>query len=157
MPRRPSSDPPRAVSAPRPGSAIILERASYGDEVAIDFPCVAALVERVRDAFCADDGSACPLPIDIEITPQQASRGLDALLSVSLSGTCPACGGRGEILQEGCSECAGRGSRWMPHHVTVSIPPRTADGDCLRFSLTSVAAPPTPVELRVAVRPRATS
>ena len=110
MLRRPSSGPPRAVTAPSPGSAILLERASYGDEVAIDFPSVAAMVDRIRDAFCAEDEAACLLPLDIEITPQQASLGSEVLLSVSLAGTCPACGGRGEILQEGCADCGGRGS-----------------------------------------------
>ena len=136
---------------------MILERASFADEVAIDFPSMAAMVCRIRETFSPDDATADPLPLDIEITPQQARRGLEAPLSVSLTGTCPACGGRGEILQEACSACEGCGSQCLPHHVTVNIPPRIADGACLRFSLTSVFAPPTPVELHVAIRVRPTS
>ena len=134
-----------------------VERASFGDEVAIDFPSMAAMVCRIRDTFSPGDTAVDPLPIDIEITPQQARSGLEAPLSVLLTGTCPDCGGRGESLQEACAACAGCGSQRLPHHVTVSIPPRVADGACLRFWLTSVFAPPTPVELYVAVRLRPTS
>jgi hypothetical protein len=121
------------------------------DEVAIDFPSVGAVVERMRDAFWGDN-DAGRLFAEVRLSARQAFDGATVPLDVPLRATCPMCGGRGETWTEACRPCGGSGESVVRHHVTVSVPARVADGASFRFSITAPQALPTRVEVRVAIR-----
>jgi molecular chaperone DnaJ len=129
------------------------ERASFGDEIAIDFPSVSALVDRVWHAFADQSERPRPLFAEIELTSTEARDGIRVPLAVPLRAICPRCGGRGEIWLEVCGRCAGLGECTVRHQVTVSLPPGMTGGERLAFTLRSARVPVTPVELRIAVRP----
>ena len=102
----------------------------FSDEIAIDFPSVGRVVERMRDAFLGER-------LDVDV-PVRA--------------TCPHCGGRGETWTEPCALCDGSGAASLCYPVRVSVPPGVADGARFRFRLTSPDSRPVRVELRIAVR-----
>ena len=47
---------------------------------------------------------------------------------------CDACGGSGDVVQEPCGECRGRGRRATRRHLTVDIPAGIADEQRIRLS-----------------------
>lgn len=122
------------------------------DEVAIDFPSVGAVVDRMREAFwgVAEDGG--PILTEVELSARQAFDGASVPLDVPLRATCSRCGGRGETWTEECRACEGSGESLVSHHVTVSVPARVADGASFRFSITAPHTLPTRIEIRVAIR-----
>lgn len=123
----------------------------FADEVAIDFPSLDGLVERMRDAFLGSD-SDDTLSAEVSVSAREASRGVVVPLNVPLRRCCDTCGGRGEMWPETCSHCLGSGTAFVPHRVQVTLPAGVADGARFSFSLTSRHAPPTRVDLRVAIR-----
>jgi hypothetical protein len=123
----------------------------FADEVAIDFPSLDGLVDRMRAAFLGRDGDEA-LSAEVSVSAREASRGVVVPLSVRLRSCCGACGGRGEMWSETCSTCLGSGTSFVPHDVQVTLPAGVADGARFSFSLTSRYAPPTRVDLRVAIR-----
>jgi molecular chaperone DnaJ len=129
------------------------ERASFGDEIAIDFPSVSALMDRVWSAFADQSERPRPLLAKILLTRGEAKDGVRVPLAVPLRATCPRCGGRGEIWLEVCGRCAGRGECTVRHRVTVSLPPGMTGGERLAFTLRSAWVSATPVELTIAVQP----
>src|SRR6185312_1459398 len=66
------------------------------DEVAIDFPSVASVLDRMRDSFFGGDRAAS-LPAEIVVSPPAAFWGVLVPLPVPLQRTCLRCGGRGEV------------------------------------------------------------
>src|SRR5581483_12016939 len=124
----------------------------FADEIAIDFPSVDPVVERMRDRFlgeCEDDGC---IRADLLLSSREASRGLVVPVEVPMRGTCPHCGGRGETWLERCDRCAGTGQLHLRRVVQVTIPPRVVEGSSVRFRVSSSDAPPVRVELRVAIK-----
>ena len=103
-----------------------------GDEIAIDFPSVGPLVERMRDAFFADDCVA-RWSAYIELTRGEARSGARVPLDVPHDATCEACGGRGESWAAGCRDCAGRGVTPGAHRVRLIVPPGTRHGARLTY------------------------
>jgi molecular chaperone DnaJ len=138
--RRP---PPAPVSSPREW---------FADEVAIDFPSVAAVVDRIRRAFMEADEAPRPVTAEILVSPREASEGVDVPLDVPMRGACRFCGGRGETWTEPCGVCGGSGEAPRRHRVRFSIPPGVTDGARFRFSLDAGTAPRTLVEVRIAIR-----
>lgn len=124
----------------------------FADEIAIDFPSVGRVVERIRDRFLGEQEDADVLCAEVSVTRFEAWKGHVVPLELPVRATCPQCGGRGETWTEPCRECAGTGVSLSSHAVQVSIPPRVADGAKLRFRLTSRDASPVRVEVRVAIR-----
>ena len=120
------------------------------DEVAIDFPSVASLLDRMRHSFFG--ASPVELSAEIELTPEEAFWGADIPLHVPLRRTCPECGGRGEVWEQGCVPCAGDGEVAAPHPLKVRVPAGVREGARFRFSLTPPGAVPTTVEVRISVR-----
>ncbi len=49
-----------------------------------------------------------------------------------LSRTCPTCSGRGEVIEEKCAKCVGRGAMEAAHSVNVSIPAGIDSGQRIR-------------------------
>ena len=124
----------------------------FADEIAIDFPSVGRVVERMRDAFLGQSVDADLLRADVSLSQREAFAGLVVSVNVPVRVTCPHCGGRGETWTEACTLCRGTGESKLHHPVRVTVPPRVADGARFRFRIKSPGAPPVRVELRVAIR-----
>ena len=121
------------------------------DEVAIDFPSVSSVLDRMRNSFFGER------PInsrsaEIILTPREAFYGTHVPLDVPLRRTCPRCGGRGEVWNEWCALCAGCGEVASAHELRVRIPSGVRDGARFRFSVTPPGAPMTIVDVRVSIR-----
>jgi hypothetical protein len=123
----------------------------FEDEIAIDFPSVGNVVDRMRDAFLGERGDEV-LRADVSLSQREALAGHVVSLKVPLRITCPNCGGRGETWTEACGLCRGTGESVFQQGIRVTVPPRVADGACVRFRLKSPDAASIRVELRVAIR-----
>lgn len=121
------------------------------DEVAIDFPSVASVLDRMRFAFFGDV-DLTPLRAEIVLTPQEAFHGVTIPIDVPLRRTCARCGGRGEIWSDWCAACGGLGEVPTAHAMRLSVPPRVREGTRFRFSVSPPNAPRTVVEVRIAIR-----
>lgn len=122
----------------------------FDDDVVIDFPSVAAAVDRIRRAFLADERPA-PLKAAIRLSRREAAEGVVVPLELSVNGTCRRCGGRGESWTECCAGCLGSGSERLTHQVKVTVPAGVADGATVRITLTPRHDSPTAVEFRIVV------
>ncbi len=123
----------------------------FSDEVAIDFPSVASVLDRMRDAFFTAE-PAITLSAEMTLTPREAFAGVTIPFDVPLRRTCSRCGGRGEVWNEWCATCAGLGEVAAAHAVNVRVPAGVSHGDTFRFSLTPPGAPSTVVEVRIVIR-----
>jgi molecular chaperone DnaJ len=121
------------------------------DEIAVDFPSVSSLLDRMRDSFFGAIPSTA-LSAEICLTPQEAFWGAVVPLQVPVRGTCTRCGGRGEVWSEWCAACGGGGEVSVVHEVRLRIPAGVREATRFRFSVTSHGAPPTVVEVRIALR-----
>jgi molecular chaperone DnaJ len=128
------------------------ENTWFADEVAIDFPSIAAVVDRMRDAFLQSEVGDQPLSAEILLSRREAVDGTVVPLEVPIRSTCPLCDGRGESWMETCRGCSGTGAWHLPHRVRLSVPAGVADGTRFRFTITTPYAVPTHIEVRVAVR-----
>jgi hypothetical protein len=128
----------------------------FADEIAIDFPSVGNVVDRMRDAFLGERVDADVLRAEVSLSQREALAGHVVSLKVPVRITCPNCGGRGETWTEPCALCRGTGESLFHQTLRVSVPPRVADGACVRFRLKSPDATSLRVELRVAIRSPAT-
>ena len=128
----------------------------FADEIAIDFPSVGNVVDRMRIAFLGEHADANVLRADVSLSQREAFDGHVVLLKVPVRITCPNCGGRGETWTEPCTLCVGTGESVFQQALRVSVPPRVVDGACVRFRLKSPDGASMRVELRVAIRSSAT-
>jgi hypothetical protein len=124
----------------------------FADEIAIDFPSVERVMERMRDAFLGEHVDADVLRAEVSLSQREAFDGLVFPLNVPVHVTCPHCGGRGETWTERCELCRGTGESLIQHQVRVSVPPRVADGARFRFRVKCPDASLVRVEVRVAIR-----
>jgi len=122
-----------------------------GDEIAIDFPSMSSVLDRMRDSFfgCAREVS---LSAEIIVTPQEAFWGALVPLHVPLRSTCPCCGGRGEVWSDWCAACGGVGEVSAVHDMRLRIPPGVREGARFRFSVAPQGASQLLVEVRIRVR-----
>jgi DnaJ-class molecular chaperone len=123
----------------------------FADDVLVDFPSVATVLDRMRGAF-VDDGSGAPLSADVPLSARQAFAGATVPIELPVRCTCRDCGGTGEWLQAPCPHCVGTGVELRQHQVLVSVPSRVTDGTRLRLVLAPRRHPATRIELRVAIR-----
>lgn len=121
------------------------------DEVAIDFPSVASVLDRMRDSFFAGS-RAVSLSAELVLTPQEAFWGALVPLDVPLRRTCPCCGGRGEVWNEWCASCGGVGEVAAAHEMRLRVPAGVREGTRFRFTVAPADAPPTSVEVRITIR-----
>ena len=128
----------------------------FADEIAIDFPSVGNVVDRMRTAFLGEHVETGVLRAEVSLSQREAQAGHVVSLKVPVRITCPNCGGRGETWTEPCALCRGTGESLFHQALRVSVPPRVADGACVRFRLKSPDAASIRVELRVAIRSSAT-
>jgi molecular chaperone DnaJ len=121
------------------------------DEVAIDFPSISGLLDRMRHAFFG--GSVLgDLSAEIVLTPLEASAGTIVPLGVPVWQTCPQCGGRGETWEEWCLLCAGRGDIRGFHHVELRVPAGVREGSQFRFAIMPAGAAHTIIDVRISIR-----
>ena len=123
----------------------------FSDEVAIDFPSVASVLDRMRDAFFTAE-PAITLSAELTVTPREAFAGVTVPFDVPLRRTCSRCGGRGEVWNDWCATCAGVGEVAAAHAVQVRVPAGVSHGETFRFSLTPPGAPSTIIEVRIVIR-----
>jgi hypothetical protein len=123
----------------------------FADEVVVDFPAMAPVVERMREAFLAADRRLDRVSAAVRLTGSEACGGRRVPVDLALRCTCPRCGGRGETWSDLCVECGGSGHGLFLHQMHVFVPSGTRDGDCLAFTLAPAFATATRVELRVTV------
>jgi len=67
----------------------------FADEIAIDFPSVEPVVERMRDAFLGEREEDAVLRTEVRVSRREAFDGLVVPIDVPMRGTCRRCGGRG--------------------------------------------------------------
>ena len=130
--------------APRP--------ASFSDDIAIDFPAVHALLDRMRDWHLAGEETPRTVHAQISLSEREARDGAVIPLRAALPATCCACGGRGETWMERCESCNGCGDAFVSREIWVRTPPDVVDGARLRFTVTPPAAPTTQLDVTVAIR-----
>jgi molecular chaperone DnaJ len=121
------------------------------DEVAIDFPSMGSVLDRMRHSFFGGPPEAA-LSAEIQITPQEAFWGVSVPLDIPLRRTCPGCGGRGEVWTEWCDICAGGGEVSSAHEMRLRVPAGVPEGARFRFTVAPPGAPVTLVEVRVTIR-----
>ena len=126
-------------------------RGWFADEIAVDFPSVASVLDRMRDAFFAAEPPAA-LSAQMVLTAREAFDGVTVPLDVPLRRTCGRCGGRGEVWTEWCAACAGLGEVSAAHSFRVRVPAGVRQGTRFRFSITPPGAPVTVVEIRISIR-----
>lgn len=123
----------------------------FADEIAIDFPSVEPVVERIRDALLGERADDGVLRTELRVSERDACQGLVVPLELPVRDTCRRCGGRGETWTEPCRECCGTGASLLRRSVRLTLPPGILHGACVRFRLSSPHAAPVRVEVRVAV------
>lgn len=129
-----------------------LGRADWmADEVAIDFPSVASVLDRMRDSFFGGTREA-GLSAEVVLSPEEAFWGALVALDVPLRRTCPRCGGRGEVWTEWCAGCGGVGEVAAVHEMRLRVPAGVREGARFRFSVAPTGAPQTWVEVRITIR-----
>ncbi len=144
-------DPARRRSYDARLSGPAPERADwFTDEVAIDFPSVASVLDRMRHSFFGDRASVT-LSAEVIVSPEEAFWGALVPLHVPLRGTCPRCGGRGEVWAEWCARCGGGGEVTVTHELRLRVPAGVREGASFRFSVAPHGAPPTVIEVRITI------
>lgn len=126
------------------------ETICFADEVLLDFPSMARVVERMRRAFLVAEHLA-ERPTPLQLSPRQAREGTVIPLAVPMRCTCTHCGGQGETRSGICTFCAGRGTEVRRQDIRVSVPPGVCDGDRFHLSLRPPHDAPTRVELQILV------
>ena len=136
-----------------PGEQVSADAATawFADEIAIDFPSVSSVLDRMRDAFFTAR-PAVTLSARMVLSPREAFEGASIPLDVPLRRTCTRCGGRGEVWTEWCAACGGLGEVSASHAMRVQVPAGVREGAKFRFSVTPPGAPPTVVEIRISIR-----
>jgi DnaJ-class molecular chaperone len=66
--------------------------------------------------------------------------------------TCGECGGRGEIWNDWCVECAGVGDRPAFQTVNLRIPAGVHDGTRLRFRVMAPGIRETVIDARIVIK-----
>jgi len=121
------------------------------DEIAIDFPSIDALLDRMRSAFVGPLTPPPALSAEIVLTPHEAFFGAVVPLRVPVRTMCEACGGRGETWLDPCDRCGGSGEAVVSCDVRLDVPAGVRPGTVIRFAVSPGASPTTFVEARIAI------
>ena len=126
------------------------ESRCFDDEVIVDFPSVAPAVDRIRQAFLAEE-RARPLEAQIQLSSRDALEGVTVPLSVRVRRTCGECGGRGGNWVDACGRCEGSGHELVLHQLQVTVPAGVVDGTRVHFTVTPPHHQPTRIQLHIGV------
>jgi hypothetical protein len=121
------------------------------DEVAIDFPSVHNVLDRMRHAFFGDSRRPQAGP-DVPITPQEAFWGATVALEVAVRRTCSVCGGRGEVWEGWCRACSGLGDTASHQAVRLRIPAGVRTGTRIRFRVAAPGVSDTSIVARIVIQ-----
>lgn len=121
-------------------------------DAGVDFPSMAPVVERMQAAFFGEEPDGPCVVAEVNLSPRQAVAGGRVPLDLPLPALCGRCGGRGEIWDERCPACRGRGERLVAGLVHVFVPSGVEDGAWFRFRVRAPAARPTSLDLRIRIR-----
>jgi molecular chaperone DnaJ len=121
------------------------------DEIAIDFPSVSSVLDRMRDSFFAGSHGVS-LSAELVLTPQEAFWGALVPLDVPLRRTCPRCGGRGEVWNDWCAACGAAGEVAAVHGMQLRVPAGVREGARFRFTVAPSGAPATSIEVRITIK-----
>jgi DnaJ-class molecular chaperone len=121
------------------------------DDVNVDFPSVLTVLDRMRQSFFGAGARAESGP-DVEVTPHEAFHGATVPLYVPVRRTCACCGGRGEVWNEWCAECAGAGDRADLQAVNLRVPAGVREGTRVRFRVAVPGLRPTLIVARIVIR-----
>jgi DnaJ-class molecular chaperone len=124
----------------------------FDDEIAIDFPSIGSVLDRIQGAFFGPEPDSSLLSAEILLSAHEAFTGITVPLEVPLRCTCPGCGGRGEIWTEWCPACHGSGEALVSHPVNLALPAGVRHGTRFRFSISPPHAPATRIEVRIEIR-----
>jgi hypothetical protein len=133
-------------------------RGWFEDEVAIDFPSLRAVVERMHEAFIgtglegAEIDDRRHVSAELHLSAREAFDGITVPVDVPIRKWCVSCGGRGEVWSDPCQSCDGTGEALARHPVRLVVPPRVQDGDRFSLSVSAPSAPPTRIDVRVVLR-----
>ena len=122
--------------------------ASFADEVAIDFPSVAEVVERMQGGFLESDAAPW-ICAEVTLSPQQAFAGATVPIQVPVRCPCGHCGGRGEVWADVCRDCDGHGDLVHDRLVRLPLPPTMVNGARLTYRVAAPRGIPTRVDVRV--------
>jgi molecular chaperone DnaJ len=120
------------------------------DEIAIDFPSVSSVLDRMRHSFFGE-GQGAALSAEVVLSGEEAFWGTDVPMRVPFHRTCTRCGGRGEVWTDWCGTCRGLGELTIEHEVQLRIPAGVQTGFRFRFSVAPPGSAPTFVEVRIRV------
>ena len=149
---RPHRDHDRErIPTVRRSGDVVHPRSWFADEIAIDFPAVGAVIDRMRDAFLAPDEAPRGVSTEISLSAVDAITGTVVPLELPVRGTCQPCGGRGETWTESCGACGGSGEALFSHPVQVAVPPGVVNGASIRVHVSPPHAPPTCIDVRIRV------
>ena len=110
----------------------------FADEIAIDFPSVGNVVDRMRTAFLGEHVDADVLRAEVSLSQREAFAGHVVPLKVPVRITCPNCGGRGETWTEPCGLCLGTGESLFQQALRRHRCRRASPtARCVRFRLKS--------------------
>jgi molecular chaperone DnaJ len=123
----------------------------FADEVAIDFPSVSDLLDRMRHSFFGAS-SLEDLSAEIVLTRLEAIEGTRIPIGIPVRQTCLRCGGRGETWQEWCGLCGGCGDVQAFHDVELRVPAGVRAGERIRISVMPPGAPLTRVDVLISIR-----
>ncbi len=130
--------------------AVAADQADWlSDEIAIDFPSIDPLVDRMQASFFGPVVDP-NLSAEIVLSPQEAFFGAVVPLDVPVRGICSACGGRGERWADVCDRCAGTGGAIVPRRVRLTVPPRQRDGATFKVSVAPASAAMT-IAVRITI------
>lgn len=123
----------------------------FDDEIAIDFPSIGAVVDRMRDGLLGEEVAAPAHKAAISLSRRDAHAGVTVPIELPLRVTCGHCGGRGETWAERCAWCAGSGEYSRPQQFRILVPAGVSDGTRFRFLIAPPQGVPTRIEVTVLV------
>ena len=120
-------------------------------DVAVDFPSMRPVIERMLRSFVAADLATACLSARLQLTRREAACGRRMPLTLLVRRTCARCGGRGEQWGEPCAGCTGTGEALVRHQVRVHVPSGVRHGARYGFRVALAQGPPTFVNLQVSI------
>ena len=126
-------------------------RHCFDDEIAIDFPSIRTVIDRMCTELLGADRKPAVRQAAISLSPREALYGVTVPLELPVRRTCAVCGGRGESWAEPCHDCAGSGECSKPHLFSLSVPRGVADGTRFHVLIAPPHGLPTRIEVTVRV------